>query len=534
MAVREAVYAPFGDDPLLLHDVTIRNVSRTTRRVSWFEYWDVNPYDQTHGFHRGLERPRWTAATRTLSVAQTPDHGDTRPLALFAAALRGPVGGHATSVAAFFGGGSRARPAAVTADRLDAVPAPATASGAVGGTLFAFRAPLRLAPGRSVTLRYAYGLAHPARIPALVVRPPACGGPVRAQRARLGRVAPAGGLRRRPGVGRAGARVGRLPAPRRVGLRRGVRPPHDHAGRVLPVLDGSQPRVPQLAPLPPPDDLRGPEPRPRDPALRDDAAAAPARAAALLPLRHRSAVHLRGPRHVRRPRRLAAPGGRAVRARVARHAVLRRAPALPALRAVGSGVAAREARLPPPGVAARAAWRLPRRLDRGLVRLLGPVPRDERVAAHRRAARLRLSAARRARRPSPRPGVRDRAATARRGAPRRPARRPDRRRVVPARVRRRRGDRARADLRRAAAVGDPRRRPLRRPVHDPRRPHPALPDRRRRAGRRPWAGADRVGDGPGLRRPRPHRARVDDDRPGGQRRDARRARPPTPAARGST
>ena len=39
-----SVYAPFGDDPLLLHDVTIRNRTRTPKRASWFEYWDVNPY----------------------------------------------------------------------------------------------------------------------------------------------------------------------------------------------------------------------------------------------------------------------------------------------------------------------------------------------------------------------------------------------------------------------------------------------------------------------------------------------------------
>ena len=44
LALRERVYAPFGDDPLLLHDVTIRNLTRKVRRASWFEYWDVNPY----------------------------------------------------------------------------------------------------------------------------------------------------------------------------------------------------------------------------------------------------------------------------------------------------------------------------------------------------------------------------------------------------------------------------------------------------------------------------------------------------------
>ena len=41
--IEEFVYAPFGDDPLLLHDVTIRNPSAASLEASWFEYWDVNP-----------------------------------------------------------------------------------------------------------------------------------------------------------------------------------------------------------------------------------------------------------------------------------------------------------------------------------------------------------------------------------------------------------------------------------------------------------------------------------------------------------
>ena len=60
--VDEVVYAPFGDDPLLLHDVTIANTSRRTRRGSWFEFWDVNPYDQQTKQPRGLEVPRWDRA----------------------------------------------------------------------------------------------------------------------------------------------------------------------------------------------------------------------------------------------------------------------------------------------------------------------------------------------------------------------------------------------------------------------------------------------------------------------------------------
>ncbi len=58
----------------------------------------------------------------------------------------------------------------MAAGRLDPRPAPAAAPGTNGRTLFAFRAPLRLAPGATVTLRYAYGAAQPAAIPGLVKR----------------------------------------------------------------------------------------------------------------------------------------------------------------------------------------------------------------------------------------------------------------------------------------------------------------------------------------------------------------------------
>src|ERR1700722_11531904 len=72
IAVTETVYAPFGNDPVLLDDVKLTNRSSRRHRVSWFEYWDVNPYDQTTGFQRniGLASPRWNRGSRILSVAQ--------------------------------------------------------------------------------------------------------------------------------------------------------------------------------------------------------------------------------------------------------------------------------------------------------------------------------------------------------------------------------------------------------------------------------------------------------------------------------
>ena len=170
LTVDEHVYAPFGDDPVLLHDVTIHNSTAGFRRVSWFEYWDVNPRDQTTKTPIGTGPARWLSGLRALAATQLPSALDRRPLTIFAAALRGPLAGYAGDARTFFGAGSRAAPAAVTAGRLDDALAPGAAPGAVGHQMFAFRAPLLLAPHASVTLRYAYGAVHANVIPTLVHR----------------------------------------------------------------------------------------------------------------------------------------------------------------------------------------------------------------------------------------------------------------------------------------------------------------------------------------------------------------------------
>src|SRR6185503_20529563 len=126
---------------------------------------------QTDGITRGVGQPVWDAATMTLSAAQSGGRAaDTSPLDIFAAVLAGPLEGYETSVATFFGGGSRAIPAAVVADHLENGLAPASMAGTPSGTLFAFRAPLTLAPGESARLRYAFGMAHGDQVAGLVAK----------------------------------------------------------------------------------------------------------------------------------------------------------------------------------------------------------------------------------------------------------------------------------------------------------------------------------------------------------------------------
>jgi hypothetical protein len=167
----DTVYAPFGNDPLLLHDVTITNTSGKPLSGSYFEYWDVNPEVQAvTQVPRGYQSPAYDPRTRTLSVAQLPADADTAPLTIFASALNAPVSAYDTDTGAFFGSGTRADPAAVQAGRLTNSIAPPAPNGVEGLAMFAFQSRFSLKPGQSVTLRYAYGYAHTAQIGALLAR----------------------------------------------------------------------------------------------------------------------------------------------------------------------------------------------------------------------------------------------------------------------------------------------------------------------------------------------------------------------------
>jgi Glycosyl hydrolase 36 superfamily, catalytic domain/Glycosyltransferase family 36 len=168
LAIDEYVYAPFGDDPVLLHDVTIRNQTARTRRVSWFEYWDVNPFDQATKTQIGTGAVRWLPSLRALAATQLPTAADRSPLTVFAAALRGRLSGHVGDARTFFGTGRRAVPAAVAAGRLTGALAPAAPSGQAGRAMFGFSAPVVLAPHASITLRYLYGASHASALRGLV------------------------------------------------------------------------------------------------------------------------------------------------------------------------------------------------------------------------------------------------------------------------------------------------------------------------------------------------------------------------------
>ena len=297
----------------------------------------------------------------------------------------------------------------------------------------------------------------------------------------MGELGAEGRLRRRPPLGGPRDPVGRVPAAVRVRLRGGVRRPQHHAGRLLPVRHGREPRLPQLAALPAADGLRRAGAGARDPALLDQVAAAGRRREPAGALRHRSAVHALRPRHLERPRLLAAARRGRVRPRHARHEVLRRAAHLLRHDPEGERVGAHQGGVRPPGDAARTARRLRDGRDRRLERLLDRARAASRVEPRDRAARLRLPEARGAGRPARRQGVRGPAARGGGGGPR-DHQGPVDRALVHARLVGLEPGRHRRDLRGAAAMGDPRRRADARAGRHAGGEHPPLPRRLRRAG----------------------------------------------------
>lgn len=167
--IDQHVFAPFGDDPLLIHQVTLRNTTSTPISASWFEYWDVNPFAQSTKEQIGFGSPIWNQAKRSLTVTQTPDAGGGSR-EIFAAILKGAEGGYETSAPAFFGQGGPGTPDAVAADRLENGISEPNPDGETGSSLFAFRSPVSIPPGKSVTLRYAYGAAAPGTTGKLIGR----------------------------------------------------------------------------------------------------------------------------------------------------------------------------------------------------------------------------------------------------------------------------------------------------------------------------------------------------------------------------
>ena len=205
----QVIFAPFGDDPLLVSQVTITNQTKKAADLCWIEYWGCQQYQFSHRAqvlatisrgkrhvtelrrefatrfaHRynalddrsGLvnekkfqgytfnDRLTWNIAQFLLATVARKTTGgalkppvkqawleDLNPPLTFLVSLDAPADGFLTNEAAFFGKGGVAAPDGLSAPLPDALP------GDVQGTALFLERNLHLEPGESQTLYFAYG-----------------------------------------------------------------------------------------------------------------------------------------------------------------------------------------------------------------------------------------------------------------------------------------------------------------------------------------------------------------------------------------
>ena len=266
-AVSDVVFAPFGNDPVLVHQVTISNTSSRTEHLSWFEYWDDNPYVPDA---KDFPRDR-----RTDLVGPHPDTGD-------GSGLHGR--GHRSFDHLRRAGGWPYRrihhdPGLLLRNR---EPGPTSGGGGRPAVQPDGRRgargqrglhPLRAAEQRGSRSRsvgdapVSLGSAHPGQIPGLVAKYRAAADPFTASEHAWVRALPKLSVAGLPWLGREFLWDGYLLRSATVD-EEVVRRPHHHPGGLLPVRIGAKPGHPKLAPLPAADELRGPLSGPTDPRLR--------------------------------------------------------------------------------------------------------------------------------------------------------------------------------------------------------------------------------------------------------------------------
>jgi hypothetical protein len=205
----QVIFAPFGDDPLLISQVTITNGNNAPAELRWVEYWGCQQYQFSHrsqvlatisrgkrlatdlrrefaarfahhfsalegnggllnekrflGYSRS-DRSAWRMAQLVLATIARKSTGgplkppvkeawleDQNPPPTFLASLDAPADGLSTDEAAFFGQGGVAAPDGLAA------PLPAALPDSAQGMALFLERKLLLKPGESKTLYFAYG-----------------------------------------------------------------------------------------------------------------------------------------------------------------------------------------------------------------------------------------------------------------------------------------------------------------------------------------------------------------------------------------
>jgi len=198
--VRRRVYAPRGDVPGVLCDVTIENLGAAAKDLRHYEYWDVGRRQlRVEWLASGVlnrtiperlraardalnalwdETPSYSAEQRLVQVRRTPAPGsagrlpaatevsplDAAPGDPYLQAVIGEVAAVYTDQATFFGRGGVSAPDAVRDRAAGQVGASGeTKNGAGQPHLLVLRSDLSLQPGEQRLLRFVYGYTPPGK-----------------------------------------------------------------------------------------------------------------------------------------------------------------------------------------------------------------------------------------------------------------------------------------------------------------------------------------------------------------------------------
>ena len=192
--VDQIIFAPFGDDPVLISQVTVTNHGRASADLRWIEYWGCQQYQfafeptiqaflnknatlaaegrrtlakrflhtfqpiegglgllETSALRDPSAEEERVLNLRTTSHVIEPRFNDLAPPQTFLVALDGPISAYGTDAAAFFGSGGVCSPEGL-AQGLDNTLSPTGSAAAI-----LLERSFRLEPGESRTILFVYG-----------------------------------------------------------------------------------------------------------------------------------------------------------------------------------------------------------------------------------------------------------------------------------------------------------------------------------------------------------------------------------------
>jgi len=152
---KQTLFAPFGEDEVLISEIEIFNMGSTKRELSYYEYWDINLHiigKQTEPF--GKLSTSFEPDFKALLVTSDQNNDD---LIFLSAIGQTPISGFDTDKEAFFGKGDRVNPERVIenscANSIISLSKPS------GGSeiCLVIQSDIKIDPGHSKKLYYIFG-----------------------------------------------------------------------------------------------------------------------------------------------------------------------------------------------------------------------------------------------------------------------------------------------------------------------------------------------------------------------------------------